>query len=100
MPFPDFFEQFGILSAYEFLPAEFCAQLSREMEKATPAVGGIWNPHAGDHIKEEIKKRKEYIGLPSETESLIREKLLQLMSNMAEHFGVELKDVQPIKFTR
>lgn len=100
MPFPDFFEQFGIFSAYEFLPAEFCRQLCFEMENATVVPGGIWNPHAGDHVQEEVKKRKEYLGLPAESESLIKTELLRFMPQIAEHFKVELRDVQPIKFTR
>jgi SM-20-related protein len=100
MPFPDFFKQFGIFSAYEFLPAEFCEQLCSEMKSATATLGTIWNHETGRKFIEVVKKRKEYIGLPVESESLIRENLLQLMPNIAEHFGVELKDVQPIKFTR
>lgn len=100
MPFPDFFEQFGLYSEYEFLHADFCGQLCSEMESATAVIGGVWNHGIGDNIKEEVKKRKEYIGLPPETELKIRQKLLQLMPKMAERFGLELKDVQPIKFTR
>ena len=59
MPFPDFFKQFGVYSAYEFLSAEFCEQLSEEMEKATATAGTVWNQGIGDNIKEEVKKRKE-----------------------------------------
>jgi predicted 2-oxoglutarate/Fe(II)-dependent dioxygenase YbiX len=100
MPFPDFFKQFGLYSEYEFLSPEFCEQLCFEMKSATAAVGGVWNKGVGDIIKEKVKKRTEYIGLAFETELNIREKLRQLMPKMADHFGVELKDVQPIKFTR
>ncbi len=100
MPFPDFFEQVGIYSAYEFLSAEFCEQLCSEMKNATVIAGTVWNSGISDNFKEEVQKRKEYLGLPLETETTIRKKLLELMPQMAEHFKVELKDVQPIKFTR
>jgi predicted 2-oxoglutarate/Fe(II)-dependent dioxygenase YbiX len=100
MPFPDFFEQFGIYSEDEFLSAEFCEQLCFEMKNATATFGTVWNQGIGDNVKEEVKKRKEYINLPPATELQIREKLLRLMPKMAEHFSVELRDVQPIKFTR
>jgi len=100
MPFPDFFEQFGLYSEYEFLSEQFCERLCSEMTNATAVTGWVWNPETGDNVKEEVKKRKEYLGLPDDYQLQIREKLLQLMPQMAGHFGVELKDVQPIKFTR
>jgi SM-20-related protein len=99
MPFPDFFEQFDIISVHEFLSAEICARLCSEIENATEAAGMIWNPKEGSYVKEEIKKRKEFIGVPAESEILIREKLLQFMLPAAEHFDIDLKGVQPIKFT-
>jgi SM-20-related protein len=100
MPFPDFFKQFGICPVYEFLSAEFCRQLCFEMENATAIEGAIWNQNTGNHVEEKVKKRKEIIGLRPESESPVKEKLLQLMPQIAEHFKVELNDVQPIKFTR
>jgi SM-20-related protein len=100
MPGPAFFEQFAILSIHDFLPVEFCRQLCFEMQNATTTVGAIWNPHTGDHVEEAVKKRKEIIGLSPEVESLIREKLLRRMPQLADHFKVELSGIQPLKFTR
>ncbi len=100
MPFPDFFKQFGIHSIYEFLSTQFREQLRSEIQNATAATGTIWNPNAGQHIEENVKKRKEMVGMPSESDLFIRGKLIQLMPQIAEEFGVELEDVQPLKFTR
>ncbi len=101
MPFPDFFEQFRIYSIYGFLPPEICGQLCSEIESAATVTGEVWNPETGKDVNEEIKKRKEAIGIPASSEEAIREKkLLALMPAIEKHFSVKLTGVQPIKFTR
>lgn len=100
MPFPDFFEQFGVYSHYEFLSHEFCNQLRDEMESAVAVPGTVWNPDDGENFKEEAKKRKEYPNISEASVNEINRKLDELMPEIAERFEQPVTGIQPIKFTR
>ena len=99
MPAGSYFGQFGLYAGRNFLSADVCAAVRAEMAGARGVPGEVWNPHDGERVDIEAKRRTEMIGV-SDAEGAMHDRLLAVMPDLARHFNVELSGVQPVKFVR
>jgi len=98
MPAADFFNQFGFYTVRNFLDRDFCARVREEIGNATNREGGVI-PYGetGEEIREHFKRRLE-AEMSEETIGKIKRKLLDEIPAVEENYGVELRDLQPLKF--
>lgn len=100
MPFAPFFREYGIFVLEDFLEPEVCRTIISAMDASDAVDGTIWRPDDGEHRRDEVKKRKEMVGVPEATHAMVSEHLVRLAPAISEHLGIEISVLQPIKFTR
>ncbi len=100
MPNAEFFEQFGLFAAKNFLDRDFCAELCKEMKNAPKKKGMFVNPHTNAEVVDEsIKKREEITRLGGEFDKAVREKLAGLIDTLANHYQADLTEIQHPKYS-
>lgn len=103
MPAADFFTKHGLFAVKGFFDRDFCVDVIDEIRdliargyfKQGNVLG---DPNQDLYVNEEVKRRSESISLSPETISKVREKLIGVKPQVAEHLGVGLTDCQNIKF--
>ena len=100
MPFAPFFREHGIFVVDDFLELEVCRSIIREMDLSDSVDGTVWRPGDGEHKREEVKRRKEMVGVPEATNAMVSERLVRLAPAISEYLDIEVSALQPIKFTR
>ncbi len=97
MPSAEFFNKFGIFSEKDFLEREFCEILCREMSESKQRPSSFVDPDKYELMNDDtFTKRSEVIDLPKPSYDKLGKMLLSKIPQLEEHFGVNLKGIEPI----
>ncbi len=100
MPTAEFFEQYGLFAVKDFLDHNFCDELCKEISEAPRKQGTFVEQGSNEEIVDEnIKKRFEVTRFPEVLNRTIVEKLQNLMPQIADHYDLDLKAIQPPKYS-
>ena len=103
MPSSEFFAQYGLLAVRDIFDRDFCSRICSEIqaESNVPGAalrGAVLKPNADNTLLDEEIRRTSMFILSSPNAVRVREKLIELMPQAANHFGVELSGCQAVKF--
>jgi SM-20-related protein len=97
MPDAAFFSPFGFFVTPDFLEAELCAELRAEMGAAATEPATVHDEQER-YAVDERRRSTAWAGVSAATESVLQQRLLNLMPRVGSHFEVELTDVQTLQF--
>ena len=92
-------ESLGIFVREAFLPEPLCQVLCGGVDNKLFVSGDVWAPENGLRVDENIKRRRE-VSCSVDTEPELHRRLFEISGDLAEAFGLELRTIQPLKFTR
>ena len=103
MPSSEFFAQYGLLAVKDIFDRDFCSRICSEIQAESHIPGAALRGAVLKHgtkdrvVDEEIRRTKMFI-LASPNAARVREKLIELMPQVAKHFSIELSGCQTVKF--
>ncbi len=97
MPRSDFFARLGLFTIREFLNLETCGRLLTEAQAAARRQATVIQKTDGAKIDEGVR-RTRYAIVSEETTAFLRDRLLAIESDIANHFHVSLSGCEPPDF--
>ena len=95
---PDLFEKLGIFVRRNFLSADTCAHIRREMRES--AAGPATLVRKKTVVVDEEVRRTRMVTVSAATDREITGQLSGLKPELDRHFHVELNKIQPVSFLR
>ncbi|MFL6375548.1 MAG: 2OG-Fe(II) oxygenase [Pyrinomonadaceae bacterium] len=92
-------DQLGVFIREDFLPPSLCEYVCREIDAGAIGDGDVWSQGYGLNVREEVKRRKE-VSYSADTKPELHRLLFEVSHELSERFQVELRQIQPLKFTR
>jgi SM-20-related protein len=97
MPSANFFTRLGLFAEPAFLDPDLCSRVCNEMASASRAPATV--REAGDaYGVDEETRRTKLAEVPSETASLVEDRLVAIKPALERHFDLELEGVQKLGF--
>jgi SM-20-related protein len=97
VPPVSFFNNFGLLGVPDFLDADVCERLRREITGATTSSVTV-GEEGGTFSVDETYRRTRRAQVSSGAASLVSERLLALRDDVSERFGADVSSVQDPQF--
>src|SRR5262245_51567149 len=96
MPRADFFEKLGLFAVEGFLDASACRELRAGIQSAQRNPATVASH--GDYVVDRARRSANWIAIGHQTVSAVRARLLEVLPDVAAHYGIALTDCQKPQF--
>ncbi len=100
MPSASFFRNLGLFVDETFFDSAMCEYLCGQISKASVEKGTITGSGEPEGVVDETRRKVLSANVDKETDSLVKEKLLQIKPSLEDHFGVSVSECQGPNFLR